>query len=183
MKVAIIGRGTVGSGLAGLWQRAGHEVQTFGKDGGDVSDADVLVLAVPGEAVADALRTVSGTEGKVLVDATNPLSGRPEGIESLAAQAKSLTNGPVAKALNANFAALYDSIPATGPKPSCFFCADDEARGITEELIEAAGYEPVYAGGLENAGGLEDFVGKVMLPALMSGRGPFFYRVGGADGL
>lgn len=183
MKIAIIGKGNVGGGLAGLWQRAGHEVQMFGKDGGDVSDADVPVLAVPGEAVAGALRTVSGADGKVLVDATNPLSGRPEGVESLAAQAKSVTNGPVAKALNTNFAALYDSIADTGPKPSCFFCTDDEARDVTEQLIEAAGYEPVYAGGLENAAGLEDFVGKVMLPALMSGRGPFFYRVAGADGL
>jgi 8-hydroxy-5-deazaflavin:NADPH oxidoreductase len=182
MKIAIIGRGTVGGGLAELWQNAGHEVQTFGKDGGDVSDADILVLAVPGDAVADALRTVSGVDGKVLVDATNPLSGRSEGVESLAAQAKSITNGPVAKALNANFAALYDSLADAGPKPSCFFCADDDARDVTEELIEAAGYEPVYAGGLENAAALEDFLCKVMLPALMSGRGPFFYRVTGAGG-
>lgn len=183
MKIAVIGRGAVGGSLAGLWQRAGHEVQTYGKDGGDVSDADVLVLAVPGEAVADALRTVSGVDGKVLLDATNPLSGRPQGVESLAAQAKSVTNGPVAKALNANFAALYDNLADAAPKPSCFFCSDDEAREVTEQLIEAAGYEPVYTGGLENAAGLEDFVGKVMLPTLMSGRGPFFYRVAGADGL
>lgn len=35
MKIAVIGRGNVGGGLAGLWERAGHEVSTFGRDGGE----------------------------------------------------------------------------------------------------------------------------------------------------
>jgi predicted dinucleotide-binding enzyme len=111
------------------------------------------------------------------------LSGRPEGVDSLAAQVKSRTRGPVAKALNANFAALYDELGTARAKPSCFYCADDDARDVAETLIRAAGYEPVYAGSLEGAGALEDFVTGVMLPALMSGRGPFLYRVGTVDDL
>ena len=37
------------------WTQAGHEARTLGRDGGDVSDADVVLVAVPSEAVPDAL--------------------------------------------------------------------------------------------------------------------------------
>ena len=183
MKITIIGRGGVGGGLARLFEAAGHDVTPLGSGGGDASDADVVVLAVPGDAVADAIGKVQGVEGKTVLDATNPLQGRPDGVTSLAEQVRSLTNGPVAKALNTNFARLYDDVSRAAKRPSSFYCADDDARETAEQLIRDAGYEPVYAGGLENAAALEDFVGGVMLPALMSGRGPFFYRVGAADDL
>jgi hypothetical protein len=32
----------VGGGLADLWERAGHQVTRLGRDGGNVSDADVV---------------------------------------------------------------------------------------------------------------------------------------------
>jgi predicted dinucleotide-binding enzyme len=139
----------------------------------------VVVVAVPGDAVEDAIGKVDGVQGKVVVDATNPLTGRPEGFDSLAQQVKSLTNGPVAKAFNSNFSRLYEELPSTQNRPSCFYCGDDEARETTEQLIRDAGYEPVYSGGLENARALEDYLVGVMLPAVMSGRGQFFYRVAG----
>ena len=37
MKIATIGRGNVGGGLAKRWRNAGHEVTELGSDGGDVS--------------------------------------------------------------------------------------------------------------------------------------------------
>ena len=108
MKITIIGRGNVGGTLQRLLSANGHEVDALGSDGGDASGADVLILAVPGGAVEDALRGVSGVEGKILIDATNPLQGRPDGVESLSVLAKSVANGPTAKAFNANFAALFE---------------------------------------------------------------------------
>ncbi len=49
MKIVTIGRGNIGGGLADLWERAGHQVTRLGREGGDVSDADVGVLmAMPG---------------------------------------------------------------------------------------------------------------------------------------
>ena len=33
MKVAVVGRGNVGGGLADLWERAGHEVTRIGREG------------------------------------------------------------------------------------------------------------------------------------------------------
>jgi hypothetical protein len=55
MRIAVLGRGSVGGGLADLWERAGHQVTRLGRDGGDVSDVDAVLLAVPGEAVGEAL--------------------------------------------------------------------------------------------------------------------------------
>ena len=82
----------------------------LGQDGGDASGADVVLLAVPGGAIADALGKVSGLDGKVVIDATNIFSDRNEEYESLAHEVKAHTNGPVANAFNANFAKLFDEV-------------------------------------------------------------------------
>jgi hypothetical protein len=54
MNMTTIGRGTIGGGLARLWERAGHHLTTLGRDGGDASDADVVLIAVPGGAISGA---------------------------------------------------------------------------------------------------------------------------------
>ena len=70
MKIAVLGKGNIGGGLADLWEKAGHDiVARIGKEGGDVSDADVVLVAVPGGAVADALDEVQGIGGKTVIDA------------------------------------------------------------------------------------------------------------------
>src|SRR5262249_20055150 len=64
MKIAVVGKGNVGGGLADRWERGGHEVTRIGKDGGDVSSAEAVLVAVPGGAVADAFAAVTGWDGK-----------------------------------------------------------------------------------------------------------------------
>lgn len=171
MKITTIGRGNIGGGLAGLWGRAGHDVTTLGRDGGDASDADVVLVAVMSDAITDALGKVTGLEGKIAIDATNAFRGRNEQFESLAHEVKARTNGPVAKAFNANFAALYDQVEGQRVRPSCLYAADDEAREAAEQLIRDAGYDPVGLGGLEHARALEDFTAGVF-----SKIGRVFYR-------
>jgi predicted dinucleotide-binding enzyme len=158
MNITTIGKGNIGGGLARRWERAGHSVTTLGSEGGDASDADVILVAVPGGSISDALGKVSGLDGKVVVDATNIFTERNEQYESLAHEVKAHTNGPVAKAFNANFAALFDEVDNQRLTPGCLFAADPEAREVTEQLIRDAGYDPVSVGGLENARALEDFV-------------------------
>lgn len=58
MDITVIGRGHVGGGLARRWQKAGHQVTTIGRDGGDATGADVVVVSVPGNTIAEALSTV-----------------------------------------------------------------------------------------------------------------------------
>ena len=147
MKITIIGRGNVGGALQQVLSAKGHEVRCVGSDGGDAADADAVILAVPGDAVEDALRSVSGVEGKVLIDATNPLRGRPDGVESLTALAKSVTNGPTAKAFNTNFAALFEQAANADERPTMPICGDDEAVRVAEQLSRECGYEPIVMGG------------------------------------
>jgi predicted dinucleotide-binding enzyme len=176
VRVTTIGRGKVGGGLGELWRKAGHEVVEMGREGGDASGSDAVLLAVPQTAIADALASVSGLAGAPVIDAINAVRGpRPEGFESLAEYVRSLTGGPVAKAFNANFATLYDRIGEARATPSMVYAADDGARDVTETLIRDAGFEPVSAGGLESARAVEDFLDVIFAVAGQSG--PFFYRM------
>lgn len=175
MKIVTVGRGNIGGGLAGLWRQAGHDVTELGSDGGDASGADVILVAVPSGAISDALSAVSGIDGTVAIDATNAFGGRDEQFESLAHEVKSRTGGPVAKAFNANYAAIYPEVANQRVRPSMLYAADEEAREITEALIRDAGYDPVPVGGLEQARLLEDHL--AFMSALnQNGLGRFFYR-------
>ena len=70
MKIAVIGRGNVGGGLAQKWRDAGHEVQELGREGGDASTAEVVLVAVPGPEIANALAGGGGLAGEVTSAAT-----------------------------------------------------------------------------------------------------------------
>lgn len=94
MKIAIIGAGNVGGGLAAAATKAGHDVvvaasdparaaKTAASTGSTAADsnaeavqgADVVVLAVPHGAVAGVVAHLAGAlDGKTVVDATNPLN-------------------------------------------------------------------------------------------------------------
>ena len=181
MKIAVVGRGNVGGGLADRWEQAGHDVTRIGKEGGDVSDAEAVLVAVPGGAVADALESVQGIEGKTVIDATNLIGSEPPGgFASNVEFIKSKTNGPTAKAFNLNFARLYDQIDSANSTPGNLFVADDDARELTEQLIRDAGYDPIYAGDLGNAHAQEQMIKLVFAIAQ---RGPMFYRFAPPDQL
>lgn len=177
MKIGVIGRGNVGGGLADLWGKAGHEVTRIGRDGGDVSSADAVLLAMPGRALAEALQSVSGLEGRTVIDATNLIGASPpEGFSSNAEYVKSRTGGPTAKSFNINFAAIYDQIERASSRPGNLWCGDEEARAVVEQLNRDAGYDPIYAGGLENAALQESFL-QLVFAINQGGLGAFFYRM------
>lgn len=177
MKITVVGRGRVGGGLARQWEKAGHQVTALGQEGGAVSDGDVLVVAVPGPAIADALGKVSGLRGQVTVDATNLYTERDEAFPSLAHQVQSIVGGPTAKAFSTVFAATYDRIAGQRVTPSTLFASDPQARSVTEQLIRDAGFDPVHIGPLDpGARLLEDSSG--LTRALAGQIGPFFYRYG-----
>jgi predicted dinucleotide-binding enzyme len=181
MKIAVVGKGNVGGGLADRWEKAGHDVTRIGKEGGDVSDADAVLVAVPGGAVADALENVRGIDGKTVIDATNLIGAEPpSGFASNAEFIKSKTGGPTAKSFNINFARLYDQIDSAKSKPGNLFVADDGAREVTEQLIRDAGYDPVYGGDLSNAHAQEQLI-KLVFAIAQSG--PVFYRFAPPDEL
>src|SRR5215212_6137850 len=159
MRVATVGKGNIGGGLARLWEAAGHDVKTMGSQGGDVSDADAVLVAVPGGAIADALERVQGLARKTVIDATNLVGSEPPpGFASNAEFVKAQTGGPTAKAFNINFANLFDRLAEASSRPSNLWCGDEEAREVVERLSRDAGYDPVFAGPLENASLQEGFI-------------------------
>jgi predicted dinucleotide-binding enzyme len=183
MRIAVIGRGNVGGGLADLWERAGHEVTRIGRDGGDVSSAEAVLLAVPGGTVGEALGSVDGLADKTVIDATNLIGTQPpEGFASNAEYVKSRTKGPTAKSFNVNFAALFGRLAEASSRPSNLWCGDEAAREVVERLNYDAGYEPVYSGSLENAAAQEAFL-TLVFAISQGGMGQFLYRMAPPDEL
>lgn len=173
MKIVTVGRGRIGGGLAALWRTAGHDVTELGRDGGDASDAAVVLVAVPGATISEALGKVTGLEGKMAIDATNILPERSGAFPSYAEEVKSFTNGPVAKSFNMNFASMFDKVAHQRVRPSNWYVADEDARAVTEQLITDAGYDPVHVGDLSQA---RDFENAVWLLMGVQPVGRVFYR-------
>src|SRR6476660_3514701 len=174
MRITVVGRGRLGGGLADLWERAGHAVTRLGRDGGDVSEADAVLVAVPGSAIADAFDLLRGFEGKTMIDATNLYNVTPpRGFASNAEFVKSRTKGPTAKSFNVNFASLFARLGEARARPGNLWSGDDEAREGVEQLNRDAGYEPVRTGPLESAAAQEAVIGVVF--GIAEGMGPMVY--------
>jgi len=173
MKNVTIGRGMIGGGLGRLWRTAGHDVVGLGRDGGDASDADVVLVAVLGKDISPALSNVTGLDGIIAIDATNIMPARQGVFESYAHEVKSFTNAPVAKSFNMNFGGLYDLVQEQRVRPSNWYVADDGARQVTEQLISDAGFDPVHVGDLSRA---RDFEEAVWLLMGVQPVGGVFYR-------
>jgi len=182
MRITVVGRGNLGGGLADLWERAGHQVTRLGRDGGDVSDADAILVAVPGGAIAEAFDRLRGFEGRTAIDATNLYNVTPpEGFASNAEFVKSRTNGPTAKSFNVNFASLFGRLGEARARPGNLWCGDDEAREVVERLNRDAGYDPMRTGPLEKAAAQEALIGVIF--AIADGMGPCVYRFAPVDQL
>jgi len=173
MRIVTIGRGTIGGGLANLWRTAGHQVQELGRDGGDASGADIILVAVPGAQISDALSRVTGLEGKMAIDTTNVLPARQGDFPSYAHEVKSFTRAPVAKSFNMNFGGLFGAVREQRVRPSNWYVADESACEVTEHLIRDAGYDPVRVGDLSRA---RDFENAVWLLMGVRPVGEVFYR-------
>ena len=174
MMVAVIGGGRVGSALAATWRRAGHEVAVSTRDtvAETAQAGEHVVLTLPASAVPEALAQMGSLEGRVLLDATNNLSGGPSGAE-IAALAQ---GARYVKAFNTVFSTFMHDTPPD-PPASLVFCGDDAAaKAVVAGLVEDAGFEPVDVGGADATPLLDAFAGLVIGLAYRQGRGPFVYR-------
>ena len=164
-KIAIIGKGHVGSALQRGLARAGYETRMTGK-GPDVQKTaawgEVVILAVPfGVSAAIASDLGSALSGKVLVDVTNALGAQGQlalgyttsGAEELQ---KKVPAAKVVKAFNNVFAQNMSSGKVKDQKIGCFVAADDAtAKNVVLEMAKDIGFDGVDAGPLANARLLE----------------------------
>lgn len=165
MRIAVIGTGNVGSGLAQVLGQAGHEVSAIGRNddlSAAISQAELVILATPYGAAADLAGEADFT-GKTVIDVSNPVtddfSGLQVGHKTSAAEeiASRLSGATVVKAFNTIFAQHYDTgLKVNGQPIQTFVAADDEAaRETVKVLATEIGLEPVDAGPLANARYLE----------------------------
>jgi len=178
MKIAIIGTGNMGAGLAALFTSnnvgvaIGHrepakavalaEKLGASAQGGGIEAAfklaDVVFLALPYGSAKDVLSTAGDIAGKILVDISNPVTADFKGLvightTSAAEQIQSLApQSKVVKAFNTIFAQLLPAEARKDKVLQVFVAGDDEAaKSQISQLVKAVGFEPVEAGPLSNA--------------------------------
>ena len=176
MKIAVLGSGQVGQSLARGYTRHGHDV-VIGTRKSEVeglpvatpdlavADADLVVLGVAGRASVELAGSLAHLlDGKVLVDATNPLdfsAGAPRlfvGFEdSLGEQVQKAAPGArVVKAYNIVGNALFVDPQLPGGPPTMFIAGnDDAAKATVTDLLEETGWEVADLGGIEASRWLE----------------------------
>ena len=109
---------------------------------GALDGADVVLLAVPGGAVAGLVGADgAGLAGKVIIDAANRIG---EGdFNSRAEIAKAAPGARYVRAFNT---LGWENFASRQAGAALFFAADPAARPVAEELISAVGLEPAYVG-------------------------------------
>lgn len=126
--------------------------------------AEIILLAVPYESVADALAECGDLTGKIVIDATNPLrfaDGRLSltvGFETSGAEkiAALVSGAKVVKCFNQTGFGNMAEPRYTNGKSVMFVCGDDRAANeIVRQFAESIGFETVAAGNLESARLLE----------------------------
>jgi predicted dinucleotide-binding enzyme len=162
MRIAVIGTGNIGGSLGMAWQKAGHDVvfgsrtPTKGGPGGApatgvdeaIKDADVVLLAVPGAAVAELVReTGPGLNGKIVIDAVNRI-----GAAQLNSRAEIAGHAQGARYVRAFSTLGWENFVDPPEGADLFFAADPDARAAAEELIGATGLHPVLVGDADASG-------------------------------
>jgi len=162
--ISILGKGNMGSTIAGLAEKAGYTVEAF-----DSSDADrpvtgdIVVLAVPYAALSDIVsQRADQLVGKVVVDITNPLDYQTGSLvvapdSSAAAEvAQAVPSARVLKAFNTNFGPTL-AAGTVGDTPTTVLVAGDDegAKAQLSEFVTAAGLNSADVGPLSRARELE----------------------------
>jgi len=186
MKIAIIGAGNVGGALGANWAQKGHDIifgvrnpsaektqKLLAKIGSKAraaspaeaaASADVIVLATPWPETQAAVRSLGDLTGKIVLDATNPLT---RGADGIALEIGHSTSGGEKVQGWAAGAAVFKTLNTTGfgnmTNPvfdgikSVMFVAGDAAaqKPKVMALIGDLGFEAIDAGPLRNARLLE----------------------------
>lgn len=184
MRVAIIGSGNIGGGLARAWRKAGHAV-TFGARntsdaelvalcseigataagiGEAARAAEVVVLAMPFAALDAVVDATGDLAGKVVIDCTNAVTRGPDGMTLQFGHTTSsgelvqskLPKARVVRSFNAQGAENLASPVYDGITASNFYCGDDaDAKRVVAQLITEVGFEAIDAGPMRSARLLE----------------------------
>lgn len=200
MRIAIIGAGSVGTALGRAWAKGDHDI-VFGSRKPDnpelvslceatgataaeprsaADGADVIVLALPFDAAEHAVRELGDLEGRIVIDAMNPLKFE-DGMLSLDRGFTTsggeelqgwIPGARVVKAMNQIAAELMDSASDLDGRPVMFVAGnDDDAKSVVRKLVDEIGFETLDAGGIEQSRLLEPLAMTYINQAMFRGEG------------
>ncbi len=179
--IAIIGTGQVATGLGPQFARLGHtiiygsrnpsrdEVRTLIEHTGHgasattpadaVAEADVVVLAVPGDAIEVVTKSLGDLAGKIIIDPTNPLRRGEDGLFEMSVETSNAEliqgwapDGYVVKAFNSlNWRQMADPESSGGPISILLVGDSADAKRFVAGLVEGMGLEPIDLGPLRHA--------------------------------
>jgi predicted dinucleotide-binding enzyme len=174
MNIGILGAGNIGSTIGKKWVEAGHRV-TFGVrqvnapkvktllaecDGQaaaatvtqTIEASELILFAIPGRAMAETAATHGAAlDGKILIDASNQIN-QPV-MNSLAALQEAAPSARLYRAFN-NLGWEVFAQPRFGEtQADLFYCGHGgPAQAAVQALIAEVGIRPIYLGGLDTAG-------------------------------
>ena len=179
MNITILGSGNVGGSLALVWSKKGHRIFIGARNPDSsniknvlrespanitihpISEAarlgDIIVMAVPVQALHEVINKMGNVRGKLIVDCLNPINGNLEGFNSVSEAIKAWTGSfRIIKAFNTTGSRNL-MFPTYGKlKIDTFICGDHEGdKDLIKNLAVELGFDPIDAGGLENASLLE----------------------------
>ena len=195
MHLGIIGAGNVGSTLGRRFAQAGHRITVGARDPdktrGELADpaftvariedlrgCEAVLLATPWAGTVAAVQALAPSRGQVVVDCTNPIAGRLEGLAPGGSDSggetvqRAAPGARVVKAFNTcgvevmadpQFAAGRACMPVAGDDPA--------ARALAMKLADAIGFRAVDLGPLRNARYLEPMAMVWIIRAMTLGGG------------
>jgi len=180
MHIAIVGGGNVGQALGHAWKKAGHKITFAVRDlhspnaaklkaadyevlplADAAKKAEVILLAIPWQGVEQAIASLGSLAGKIVIDATNPLTADLDlaiGYDDSAGEtvARLARGARIVKAFNTTGAENMDKASDFPSKPAMFIAGDDaEAKKTVEKLADEIGFQPVDVGPLKASRYLE----------------------------
>lgn len=180
--IAIIGTGSVASALGPEFAMQGHTIvygsrtpessktkaliaTTPGNSSASlpsqaILNADIVVMAVPGEMVEEITRGLGDLSGKIIIDPTNPLVGDWDAELSLGVETSNARiiqdAAPDAHVVKAFSTLNYRQMIEPGGSISIPIAGDNaDAKQRVSKIISAMDLEPMDLGGVDNAHWIE----------------------------
>jgi 8-hydroxy-5-deazaflavin:NADPH oxidoreductase len=187
MKIGIIGAGDIGQAFASQAVKAGYDVIVSNSRGPEsltgvvhqlgpraktgtrqeAAQVDVVVLAVPWTQVRTAQADLPAWNGRILIDATNPVV-QPgfrladlKGSTSSEIVASLVPDARVVKVANTLLSALLAADPRQAGGRRVLFMSGDNvaAKADVNGILERVGFFTIDLGGLATGGRLQQFPG------------------------
>jgi predicted dinucleotide-binding enzyme len=201
MKIGIIGSGDVAKALGKGFLTHGHDVVLGTREPAKLASwlgenpkgrvgsfaeaanhAELAVLAVKGTVAADAIRAAGGAalNGKVVIDATNPIADAPPEhgvLKYFTTHDESLMERLQREFAGVRFVKAFNSVGSgcmvnpqfKGGKPTMFICGNDAAaKNVVTKILDQFGWETADMGAAAAARAIEPLCMLWCIPGFVS---------------